>query len=227
MIRRLAGVVSRPRITLAAVVRDQAWAASWAVILLIWAILGGALLSTDVGRQSLVDERVRVVETFGGQIDDARYAALEASPPWWVYVSSGSRTLLAPPTTLLVALLMWLVARKEGASATMSQALAIVVHANVALLVGQLIATPIHYARESLTSPLNLAALLPLMEEGSPQTRFFGTMDLFALWWAGLLAVGLSILTGRRVGRYLGPIAAVYAVFAAVVAAVVIVMGGA
>jgi hypothetical protein len=84
--------------------------------------------------------------------------------------------------------------------------------------VGQLIATPLHYVRESLTSPLNLAAVLPLMEAGTAPTRFAGTLDLFALWWAVLLAMGLSVLTGRQTSRYLWSIAALYVVFAAVVA---------
>ena len=40
------------------------------------------------------------------------------------------------------------------------------------------------------------------MEEGTLPARFFGTLDLFALWWMGLLAIGLAALTRRRVRRY-------------------------
>jgi len=227
LIRRLLGVVSRPRATLSEVAQTPAWLATWFIILGIWAVLGGWLLSTDVGQQALIDERVRVVETFGGTVTDSEYAALQASPPWWIYLSSGNRTLLAPPATLVTAVAMWLAARRDGARATFSQALGLVVHASVVLLVGQVIATPLHYVRESLTSPLNLAAVLPFMGQGSPQARFFGTMDLFALWWAGLLATGLSVLTGQRAGRYLKPIIAVFAVFAAVIAVASMVTGGA
>ena len=90
------------------------------------------------------------------------------------------------------------------------QALSIVVHASVVLLLGQLVATPLHFVRESLTSPLNLAAVLPLMEDGTAPARFAGSLDLFALWWAALLAIGLSVLTRRRSMRYVWSIAAVY-----------------
>jgi hypothetical protein len=227
LIRRFADVVSRPRATLAELMKAPAWLATWLVILLIWAIVGGSLLSTEVGQQALVDERVRVIETFGGTVSDEEYARLQAALPWWVYLSSGSRTLLTPAATLITAAAIWVAARRDGATASMSQALTIAVHASVVLLIGQLIATPLHYVRESLTSPLNLAALLPFMVDGSPQARFFGTMDLFALWWGGLIAVGLSVLTGRRVGRYLAWVAALFAAFAAVVAVTVAVMGGA
>jgi hypothetical protein len=109
----------------------------------------------------------------------------------------------------------------------MSQAIAVAVHASVPLVIGQVIATPLHYVRESLTSPLNLAAILPLMEEGTLPARFFGTIDLFAVWWAGLIALGLATWTGRRARDYAWRIAALFVAFAAVTAATIAAMGGA
>lgn len=226
MIRRFAGVVVRPRATLADLAADPRWAASWAVVLIIWAMLGGWLLASDVGQQALVDERVRVIELTGGDVTDAQYEALLDTPPWWIYLTSGSRSLLTPAVTLLVAGVLWAVGRAEGAAVSPSQALALTVHASVVLLIGQIVATPVHYVSESLTSPLNLASVLPLMDEGSVPARFFGTLDVFVLWWAGLLAVALSVLTGRRVSRYAWPMAGGIVAFAAVVAAVIVAMGG-
>jgi hypothetical protein len=218
VIRRLVGVVWRPRTILTALVERPVWVGAWAFILIFWAVLGGWLLSTDMGRQALIDERVRVVEAFGGSVSDAQYRALLAQPPWWVYGTSGGRFLLNPVMTLAAAAGLWLVARADQAPARFRQALSIVVHASVVLLLGQLVATPLHYVRESLTSPLNLAAVLPLMEDGTAPTRFAGSLDLFALWWALLLAMGLSVLTGRQTTRYVWSIAAIYGLFAAVVA---------
>jgi hypothetical protein len=225
--RRIAGVLIRPRATLAELVKRPAWVDTWFAILIIWTLCGVALLVTDVGRQAVIDERVRVIETVGGTVGDDAYAALLAKPPWWVYLTSGSRLLLTPEFTLFAALLILGVARLEGTRASLRQALAIAVHASVVLVVGQLIATPIHYVRESLTSPVNLAAILPLMEEGTWAARLFGTLDLFALWWAALVALGLAALTGRRPGRYAWPLLGIFFGFAAVVAAVIAVIGGA
>jgi hypothetical protein len=219
--------MTRPRATLAALVHAPAWLATWFVILIVWAACGGWLLSTAVGQQALVDERVRVVETLGGEISDEEYAALQQRPPWWIYFTSGGRILLSPVTTFAVAVLLLVTAGAAGTKVTMNQALAVSVHASIALLVGQIIGTPLHYVRESLTSPLNLAAVLPLIEEGTVASRFFGTIDLFALWWAGLLAIGLAALTGRRASHYAWRIAALFLAFAAVTAAVVAAMGGA
>jgi hypothetical protein len=212
---------------LVAIVQAPTWLGTWTLILVIWAACGAALLSTDVGHQALVDERVRVVETFGGTVTDSDYAALQAAPPWWVYFTSGSRMLLLPVTTLGVAIAIIGLARAAGAHATWRQSLALAVHASVPLVIGQLVGTPIHYVRESLTSPLNLAAVLPLMDEGTWPARFFGSIDLFALWWAALLALGLAALTGQRARRYAWRLAALFLVFAAVTAAVIAAMGGA
>lgn len=226
MIRRLAGIVRRPRTTLAELAARPAWLTTWLLTLIVWGLCGGWLLRTAIGQQALVDERVRVIEAFGGTVSDDEYGAMLAQPPWWVYFTSGGRLLLMPAVTLIVAAGLWLAARFEGALASFPQALAIAVHASVVLLVGQLLATPLHYVRESLTSPLNMAAILPLMEEGTLRTRFFGSLDFFALWWAGLLVQGLSVLTRRRAGRYVWPVAAVYLGFAGAVAAIIAVLGG-
>ena len=202
------------------------WVDTWIIILIIFAGCGAALLATEIGQQALVDERVRVIETFGGRVDDAQYAALVARPPQWVYLTSGGRLVLTPVVTVVVAIACWAVARADGAAATFPQALAIVVHATVVVALGQVIATPIIYIRQSLTSPLNLAAVLPLIQEGTPAARFFGAIDLFALWWMALLAIGLAALTRRRVGRYAKSLAAVYVGFAAIMAAAIAAVGG-
>jgi hypothetical protein len=226
VIRRIAGMVIRPRATLVELVQRPVWWDTWLVILGIWAACGTLLLASSVGQQALVDERVRVIEALGGAVSDDQYAALLAHPPRWVYVVSGSRLLLTPGLTLAVAAALWLVARYDGAAPSFAQALAVTVHASVVLLIGQVIATPLHYVREALTSPLNLAAILPLMEAGSVQARFFGTLDLFVLWWTGLLAMGLSVLTRQRTGRYALGITALYFGFAGVVAVSLAMLGG-
>jgi hypothetical protein len=208
-----------------ALVERPVWVDTWAFILLVVALCGTALLATDVGQQALVDERVRVIEEFGGTIDDANYARLQAEPPWWVYLASGGRLLLTPEWTLLIAAICWGVARIDKAPVRFVQALSIVVHASVVLAIGQLFATPLHYLRESLTNPLNLAAVLPLMEEGTIPARLFGTIDLFALWWLVLVAIGISQLTGRPARRYALGFGAAYVALATITAIAISALG--
>jgi hypothetical protein len=226
VIRRIAGVVSRPRATMAELVAQPTWVATWLVILIGWGICAVAFLSTAIGRQALIDEQVRISESFGATITDAEYAALLTQPPWWVYFTNGGRLLMTPIATVLTAVAVWIVGQWNGGGARWSQALSIVVHATVVLLIGQLITAPLHYVRESLTSPLNLAAVLPAMDEGTVLAQFFGSLDFFVLWWCGLLAIGLATLTRRTVGRYALALAGLYMGFAAVITATIAVMGG-
>jgi hypothetical protein len=205
---------------MAEVVRHPAFITTWAVVLLVVAVCGGLLLSTAVGEQALVDERVRVVEALGGRVDDAEYARLKASPPVSVYLTSGGRLLLTPPVTLLVAAGLAALARLDGVRVTFVTALAIAVHATVVLALQQVIATPVQYLYESLTSPTNVAGVIRVFDEGSWPARLLGTIDVFGVWWMWLLAVGVAAATGRPARRYAWRLLAVYVGVAALVAAI-------
>ena len=218
--RRVTGVLRHPRATMAEVVQHPAFITTWVVVLLVAAVCGGLLLSTPIGQQALVDERVRVTEALGGRVDDAAYARLRSDPPVSNYLTSGGRLLLTPPVTLLVAAGLVGLARFDGARVTFVTALAIGVHATVVLALQQVVATPLHYVNESLTSPTNLAGMLRLFDEGSVPARLFGTIDVFGLWWMWLLAVGLAAATGRPARQYIWRLLAVYLGMAAIVAAV-------
>lgn len=224
--RHIAGVLWRPRSTMAALVATPTYLAAWARLLVIGLALGAGLLSTNIGRQALVDERVRVIESLGGRVDDDRYARLQNSPPYATYVTSAGRILLTPPVTLLVAAGLMALARADGGRLPWAAAMAVSVHASTALVVQQLVATPLHYLRESITSPTNLAVFLPMVEEGTVAARLFGTIDLFGLWWIWLLALGVSVATGRPARRYLMRLLGVYVLVAVIVAAGMAVIGG-
>jgi hypothetical protein len=213
---------------MAEVVRHPAFITTWTVVLLVVAVCGGLLLSTPVGQQALVDERVRVTEALGGRVDDATYNGLQNDPPVSIYLTSGGRLLVAPPVTVAVALGLMVLARLDqggGGRVTFVTALAIVVHATVVLAVQQVVFTPLHYAYESLTSPTNVAGLLRLFDEGSWPQQLLGAVDVFGLWWMWLLAVGVAAATGRPARRYIWKLLAVYVGVAMIVAAVFAVLG--
>ena len=222
---RVTGVVMHPRATMAEVVRHPVFITTWVVVLLAVLVFGGLLLSTAVGRQALVDERVRVTEALGGRVDDAEYARLQANPPYSSYVTSGGRLLVTPAVTLMVAAGVMALARIDGAQTSYGTALAIVVHASVVLALQQIVATPLHYLTESLTSPTNLAGILRIFDEGTLPARLFGAVDVFGLWWMWLLSVGLAAAAGKPARRYFWRLLAVYVGVAAIVAAVFAVLG--
>jgi len=228
LLARLIGVVVGPRRAMQAAARTGPGgiAATWGVVLLGWLAAGGWLLGQPVGRQAVVDEQVRVVEALGGGVDDARYAAWQAQPPWHIYFTSGGRILLLPVTTLAAAAGVFLWARRRSPHVRFAGALSVAVHASVVLALQQIAATPLHLLRESLTSPFNLAAVLPFFDEGTLPARVLGAVELGGLWWALLLAVGLAALTGGRARGYAGPVLGIYLAVSAVVAGVVVLIGG-
>lgn len=227
LMRRLVQVLVRPYSTMAQVAADPAWALPWIAILAVWAACTLLLLNSDVGRQALVDEQVRRVESFGGTVDDASYEALQKNPPLSAYFVGSGRLLLTPPVTFAVAMGLILLARRDGVDASTSQGLAVSVHALAPLALGQLVGTPLHYLRESLTSPFTLSALVPLADEGTWVARLLGSIELFGLWWMWVLAVGLGAITMRPPRRYFATLLVVYVGFAAVMAAIATMLGGA
>ncbi len=140
--RRVVGVLWHPRQTMAAVVRDPSFITVWMVVLLVVAACGVSILSTAVGRQALVDERVRTTEMIGGRVDDAAYAAWLAHPPISAYLTSGGRVLVTPLATLIVALALVGLAGIERTPVSFVVALAIVVHATTVLALQQVVAVP-------------------------------------------------------------------------------------
>src|SRR5688500_6319339 len=224
--RRVTGVLVHPRATMAEIVRHPAFITTWVVVLLVVAVCGGLLLSTPTGQQALVDERVRITEAMGGRVDDAAYERLRNDPPVSIYLTSGGRLLLTPPLTMAVALGLMALGWFDGERVPFVTALAIAVHATVVLALQQVVATPLHYLSESLTSPTNVAGLLRLFEEGSWPQRLLGAVDAFGLWWMWLLALGVATATGRPARRYVWKLLAVYVGIAAIVAAVFAVLGG-
>ena len=223
--RRVLGVLWHPRRTMTEVVARPTFAAAWVLLLAVLAVCAFALLSTTVGRQALVDERVRVVEALGGRVDDAAYAALQAHPPLLVYLTSGGRLLLTPGITLLVAAGLTTLAALDGVKVRYGVALAITVYASLVLALQQVVVTPLHFIRESLTSPTNIGGLLPVLDEGSLPARWLGSIDVFGLWWVWLLAIGLAAATGRPARRYAARLLMAYIGIAALVAAVFAVLG--
>ena len=223
--RRVIGVLWHPRRTMTEVVARPTFAAAWVLLLAVLAVCAFALLSTTVGRQALVDERVRVVEALGGRVDDAAYAALQAHPPLLVYLTSGGRLLLTPGITLLVAAGLTTLAALDGVKVRYGVALAITVYASLVLALQQVVVTPLHFIRESLTSPTNIGGLLPVLDEGSLPARWLGSIDVFGVWWVWLLAIGLAAATGRPARRYAARLLMAYIGIAALVAAVFAVLG--
>lgn len=80
--------------------------------------------------------------------------------------------------------------------------------------------------RQMESSATHLGILLPMFEPRSFVGRLAGMIDLFWIWWAVVLAIGLAALYKRRTGPIAAIFLSIYAVIAVVAAAVLSQIGG-
>jgi len=189
---------------------------------LITAAAGAVVSATDVGQLALVDQWERTALAFGQALDDTRYADLHAWSRLGPAVAAGNALLVGPGAALAVSLplFVWLRRRRTGSAVSYTQVLAVVVHAGVILAVGRLVAAPLVYARETTASATTVGAWFPSLDEASPVARFLGALDLFTLWWAVVLGIGVAVLSGHRARTCAAWIVSVYVGIALVAAAV-------
>ena len=224
---RIAGVIHAPRTTFARVVESPRWLGVLALTTTVTFVSSAALLATETGRLALVDQFERTAVAFGQPVDDARYAQFhQASRHGAAYAAL---TALATGPLLVFGTSMLLFAVFNGmlkGKARFRQVVAVAAVAGVTLAVRQVIAAPLDYARETLASPATANLLFASLDEASPLARFLGVIDLFVVWWASTLAIGVAVLYRRHpLTLVLGFIGAYLAV-AALLALVMAVTGG-
>jgi hypothetical protein len=101
-----------------------------------------------------------------------------------------------------------------GGDATFKQVYAVVAHSGILIAVQQLFTLPLDYARETMSSPTNLAVFLPFLDEGSFFARLLGSIDLFRIWWIVNLAIGMAVLYKRRTAPIATTMLVLYAAIA-------------
>jgi hypothetical protein len=135
--------------------------------------------------------------------------------------------LSGPIVVFTTAALLFLVfSGIAGRIATFRQVLAVAAHASVILAARQVVAAPVNYARETLASPTTLTAFFTFLDEASPVARFAGIIDLFVIWWIGVLAIGMSVLYRRPARRLALFLVGAYIALALALAVVMALTGG-
>jgi hypothetical protein len=208
----------------------------------VTAACGVALMVTSVGQQALVDQWERTALAFGREVPDERYAELVALSDFGAVYAMIRALATGPVLSCVVAGMVFGVfgrfravpaagpASRPDADASRvryAHVLAVATHAGVILALRQLVAAPFQYARETLASPTTLGQLFPIFDEVSPAARFLGAIDLFVVWWAIVLAIGVSLLYRRSARATASVFLGVYLGFAALLAISMAVAGGA
>jgi hypothetical protein len=224
VVHAVAGIIRRPRSTFQSAVSDPRWGGLLLITTLVSAGAGLALMETSVGRQALVDQWERTAVAFGQEVDDEAYARLETlSQSGAVGYALLSALISGPVLAVAIAALLKVAFR---GSATFSQAMTVATHAGVILMVRQVITMPVSYLRESTSSATSLGSWVSMLDEASPVARFLGALDMFVIWWAVVLALGVAVLYRRPVRTVATIFVGLYAALALLLAIAMAVTGG-
>jgi hypothetical protein len=225
---RIIGVLTSPRATYADVAARPRWLGALAVVLLIGVAGTFLFLSTDIGRQAALDQQVRQMEAFGRAPTDAQYQRLEQMAAFARYLGAVSQLVFVPVMALVIAGIAFAIFNALlGGDATFKQVFAVVVHSGFIISLQQCFTLPLDYARETLSSPTNLAVFAPFLEESGFLAQMLGSIDLFLVWWAISLSIGLGVLYRTRTGPIAATMLVVYAAIAVVIAAAKTALSGA
>ena len=197
LVSRFIGVLTSPKDTFRSIVSHPKWLGMLLLTTVIIAAGTTIPLTTDGGRQSMLDQQVTFMERFGMKIDDRAYAAMEqrlryAAPQQFVSVM-----LVGPIMAVIFSGILFGIFAITGGQATFKQLFAVYVHAGVVIAASQLFLGPLNYFRQSMSSATNLG-VLNLASDTSFIGRLMGMIDLFWIWWLIVLAIGLGVLYRRR-----------------------------
>jgi hypothetical protein len=225
----MAGIVRSPRaiLTELAAAPRAPWVDVLCVSTLVMFVSLAGLLMTSVGQTALLDQWERTATAFGRPVDDAFYARLQEWTTFGATYSAGTALLAGPVLALLVAAIIKAFVHGTGTSrVSFTSVLSMVSHASVILALRQVVSVPINYLGETFASPTTLALLVPGLDETSPVARFLGVIDLFVVWWAIVLAVGVAALAHRRIRPLAFTFTGVYVAVALLLALAMAATGG-
>ena len=220
LLARLAGVIFSPRATYQAVVARPRALGAFVVTIGIMAITEGAFFSTPVMREVLLDQQVKTIESFGVTINDQTYDRMEQNVGRAAYTTPLSLVIGIPIVAAICAgLILAIWGMLMGGTGTFKQAYAILAHSGVIFALSVLFAMPLSYATHRLAGA-NLGVFAPMLEETSFLARFLGAIDLFFVWWAINLAIGVGVLFRKKTGGIATTFVGLYVVVALLLAIV-------
>ncbi len=221
---RFLGVLTSPRETFADVAAAPRWIAMALVVIAVTLACQMWFQSTDVGKQAMLDDSVRRMESFGMKVNDEMYEGMRKA----IYEPSTARTAFTAAAMVVLPPIMWAILAGlcflvfgvfTGGEATFKQLYSVVVHSGVVGAVQVLFTTPLNYFRETTSSATNFGVFLPFLPEGSFLARFAGMVDLFLVWWVIVLSIGIAVTYKKKTGGVAATLFGVYAVIAIAIAA--------
>jgi Yip1-like protein len=228
LINRLVGVVFTPRRAYGDVARRPRVIGALFAVALLCAVCVGTFAATQVGQDALLEQQQTQMKAFGVNLNEARLQQMEARLKFAPYFGALGQFVFLPVMALIIGGIAFAVfSAALGGDATFKQVYAVVVHSGVIIAIQQLFTLPLDYARASMSSPTNLLVFLPFLDEDTFVARMLGSIDLFVIWWAISLAIGLGVLYRKKTGPIATTLLVIYVVIGLIIAGVKTALAGA
>jgi hypothetical protein len=222
----LTGMLRAPRLTLAQGIARPRWFGLAVLILLISATCSAGFLMTRVGRLAALDQQVRQLESVGTVVTDQLYGELRGWERYRPLVSTAAIVAGWPLMWAAGAGIILAIGKRVSHLVTYPQVLTVLVYASSVFALRAVVALPINYLRESLGGATSIGVIVPGLGDATFAARLFGAIDIFALWWVGLVAVGLGMLYQTRAASIARWLLGAYATGAAALALTQALRGG-
>jgi hypothetical protein len=219
---RMLGVLFSPRAAYADVAARPRWLGAFLAVFLVAASAATTFMSTDVGRNAVIDQQITQSEAWSGKpLNQQQLDRLETMSQYFVYTTPVFQLVFFILGSLLISAIAFAVFNALlGGDAAFKQVYAVVVHSGAVLAALALFTTPLAYARETLASATNLAVFLPFLDDNSFVARLLGSIDLVYIWWMISISIGLGVLYRRRTGPIATTVLAIYVLIGLAIAAV-------
>ena len=156
---RAVGIILWPRDVFEQVVAQPRWLGMLVLVTIAVAGASGFFLSTEVGRQAVIEQQVNTLESFGISVSDEQYETMAGQARLAAYIQPAGTLITFPVMTVGIAGVVWAAFYAlVGGGATFRQMFTVVTHAGVILAARQLFVVPLNYMRESMSSPATLGA---------------------------------------------------------------------
>jgi hypothetical protein len=219
LVSRFIGIITAPKDTFAAVVPVPKWLGMMVTTTLLVAFFTALPLTTEAGRQAAIDMNVQQMQSFGVQVSDQMYDAMQKGAGRMPYTTAIGVIVVTPIFAVIVAGILFAVFNAAlGGEASFKQEFANLAHAGVISAISAVFSGIVNYFRNGMGSVANLGALLPMLPEKSFLAGFLGAVDVFMIWYVIVLAIGLAVLYRRRTQPIAISLLSVYAVIAVVIA---------
>ena len=217
---RLLGVLFSPRATYGEIVARPRVLGAFVITVGIMAVTEGLFFATPVMQEVLLDQQVKMIESFGVNISDQMYAGIEQGVARAAYTTPISLVFIIPiAAAITAAIILGIWGMLMGGTGTFKQVYAIMAHSGIITALQILFSMLLSYATGRLAGA-NLSVFVPMLEETSFIARFLGAIDLFWIWWCVSIAIGVGVLFKRRTGGIAATFLGIYGLIALLLAIV-------